>query len=179
MRLDKIQPVCNGYTNRDSPGDPPMRSRSSTHMRSVILQGQAALLALVFVASQLGSHLHAVVERHARCPEHGELIHVDALPLAARTGPVAAMGEAHGTAPHAAADTAPGHALRNDAPEADGHEHDHCYLCPVSRERLGTVPNEGALAAAVPAVVAHSLPAVAAQSGRPRYVIAPKTSPPR
>ncbi len=152
-----------------------MRSRSvSTHMRSMILQGQAALLALVFVAGQLGSHVHAVSERHVRCPEHGELIHVDALPLAA--GPVAATAA---TSP--ASGTAPGEAdaLRNDASAVDGHEHDHCYLCPVSRERLGTIPNAGALAAVMPAVVAHSLPAVVAQSGRPRYVIAPKTSPPR
>jgi hypothetical protein len=153
-----------------------MRSRSvSMNMRSMLLQGQAALLALVFVAGQLASHLHAVSERHARCPEHGELVHVDALPLAAATGPMAATGR------DSAADTSPGDvdALRKDASAADGHEHDHCYLCPVSRERLGTVPNAGAIAAAMPAVVAHSMPAVVAQSGRPRYVIAPKTSPPR
>jgi hypothetical protein len=148
-----------------------MRSRSlSTHMRSMILQGQAALLALVFVAGQLGSHLHAVSERHVRCPEHGELIHVDELPPAA--GPMAAT---------AATSPAPGDvdAVRKDASAADGHEHDHCYLCPVSRERLGTIPNAGALASVMPAVVAHSLPAVVAESGQPRYVIAPKTSPPR
>jgi hypothetical protein len=146
----------------------------------MILQGQAALLALVFVAGQLGSHLHAVSERHARCPEHGELIHVDALPLAAATGPMATTAAGRDTATDTASDTALGgaDALRRDASAADGHEHDHCYLCPVSRERLGTVPTVGAVAAAMPAVVAHSLPAVVAQSGRPRYVIAPKTSPP-
>ena len=154
-----------------------MRSRSvSTNMRSMILQGQAALLALVFVAGQLGSQLHAVSERHARCPEHGELVHVDALPLAAATGPIAATAATGGLA----SDNASGEAdaLRRDASAAEGHEHDHCYLCPVSRERLGTVPSAGAITAAMPAVVAHSLPAVLTQSGRPRYVIAPKTSPP-
>jgi hypothetical protein len=156
-----------------------MRSRSiSTNMRSMLQQGQAALLALVFVAGQLASHLHAVSERHARCPEHGELVHVDARPLATATGPMAATAA---TGRDTATDTSHGDAdaLRRDASAADGHEHDHCYLCPVSRERLGTVPNAGAIAAAMPAVVAHSMPAVVAQSGRPRYVIAPKTSPPR
>jgi hypothetical protein len=144
-----------------------MLSRSaSTHMRAMILQGQAALLALVFVAGQLGSHLHAATEHHARCPEHGELVHVDA-PLAAGTVAMAAA-------------TSPGDsdALRNAAAGVDGHEHDHCYLCPVSRERLGTTPNADAIAAVMPAVVAHSLPAMVAHGGQPRYIIAPKTSPP-
>jgi hypothetical protein len=140
-------------------------------MRSMIQQGQAALLALVFVAGQLGSYLHAATEHHARCPEHGELVHVDALPLAA-TGPMATPP----TGPEAVPDDAD--ALRSGAAAADGHEHDHCYLCPVSRERLGTMPSADAIAAVMPAVVAHSLPAVVAPSGRPRYIIAPKTSPP-
>ncbi len=155
-----------------------MRSRSvSTHMRSMILQGQAALLALMFVAGQLGSQWHALTERHARCPEHGELVHIDAM-----TGPLpATMTMTAAAVTGAEAGTAAGDAdaLRDGAAAADGHEHDHCYLCPVSRERLGMVPNAGAISAAMPAVVAHSLPAVIAQSGRQRYVIAPKTSPPR
>src|SRR5690606_8046906 len=123
--------------------------------------------ALVFVASQLGSYLHAATERHVRCPEHGELVHLahtDELPPT--TGTTAAAG------PDGA------DALRNGAGAGDGHEHEHCYLCPVSRERLGTVPDGSEIAVAMPAVLAHSYPAVVAQSGQPRYVIAPKTSPP-
>lgn len=140
----------------------------------MILQGQAALLALVFVAGQLGSYLHAATEHHARCPEHGELVHVDALPLAA-TGPKATPATT-ATTPEARSGDAD--ALRNGPAAGDGHEHEHCYLCPVSRERLGTMPSADAIAAVMPAMVAHSLPAVVAPSGRPRYVIAPKTSPP-
>jgi hypothetical protein len=155
-----------------------MRSRSaSTNVRSMMLQGQAALLALVFVAGQLGSLLHAVSERHARCPEHGELVHVDALPLAAATGPMAATA-ATGRDTATETDLGDADALRGTASTGEGHEHDHCYLCPVSRERLGPVPNTGAIAAVTPAEVAHSLPAVVAPSGRRGYVIAPKTSPP-
>jgi hypothetical protein len=144
-----------------------MRSRFSTHMRARILQGQAALLALVFVASQLGSHLHAATEHHARCPEHGELVHVEMdAPLAA-----AAAAKTDGAA------SPEGAALRNGA-AAEGHEHEHCYLCPVSRERLGTIPNTDTIAAAAPVAVASPQPAVVAHGGQPRYVLAPKTSPP-
>lgn len=141
-----------------------MPTRSvSHHARSRILQGQAALLALVFVASQLAGYLHAATEHHARCPEHGELIHVDAPAEAASRPAVATPAEDD-------------HALRTAA--ADDHEHDHCYLCPVSRERLGTVPDTGALAAVLPAEIGHATPAAVAPTGRPRYIIAPKTSPP-
>jgi hypothetical protein len=133
-------------------------------MRSMILKGQAALVALVFVASQLGSYLHAATEHHARCPEHGELIHVDA-PAGATVAVEAADASA-----------AEGAALRSAGDE--GHEHDHCYLCPVSRERLGTISHADAIAAATPVVIAHALPAAAMHVGQPRYVIAPKTSPP-
>jgi hypothetical protein len=141
-----------------------MRSRSvSTNIRSTILQGQAALVALVFVASQLGSYLHAATEHHARCPEHGELIHVDAA-----GGDVVEIGDA--------ADATEGAALRSAA--TGDHEHDHCYLCPVSRERPGTLSHAGAIAAVTPAVIEHALPAAAAHVGQPRYLIAPKTSPP-
>lgn len=136
--------------------------RAPKHVRSLLMQGQTALLALVFVASQLGSYLHAATEHHARCPEHGELIHVEAT---AGTGIAAAT-----------ADAPEGAALRSAADEE--HEHDHCYLCPVSRERPGTVSHTGAIAAMTPAVIEHALPAAASHTGRPRYVIAPKTSPP-
>lgn len=135
----------------------------------MILQAQAALLAVVFVASQVGSYLHAATEHHARCPEHGELIHVDA-PLATE-----AMAMETATAPGSSTD---GDALRSDADGADGHDHDHCYLCPVSRERLGTVPNAHVITPVMAAAVAHARPGVVAHSGQSRYVIAPKTSPP-
>ena len=138
-----------------------------TRTRSMILQAQAALLAVVFVASQVGSYLHAATEHHARCPEHGELIHVDAPPAADTAATETAPGTTHD-----------GHALRNGTHGADSHEHDHCYLCSVSRERLGTVPSAETTAPVMAAVVAHAQPAVVAHSGQSRYVIAPKTSPP-
>jgi hypothetical protein len=135
------------------------------HTRSMLLQGQAALVALVLVASQIGSHLHAATERHARCPEHGELVHVDELPRAAATSAVAASA--------AASD-----ALRDTSAASDEHAHEHCYLCPASRERLAPGQDAGVIAAVLPAAVSHPLPAVASAPGQPRYVIAPKTSPP-
>lgn len=150
-----------------------MRSRSvSTHMRARIQQGQAALLALVFVVSQVGSYLHAATEHHARCPEHGELVHIDlGAPLAA----AAAAETDRATRPD---DPDGGDALRDGAAAGEGHEHEHCYLCPVSRERLGTISNTDTILAAAPAAVASPLPAVVVHGDRPRYVLAPKTSPP-
>lgn len=144
----------------------------------MLQQGQAALLVLAFVAGQIGSYLHAAVERHAVCPEHGELIHV----------PEHGM-PADGLVPHrdsglvdedARAEASPvvGDALRDGSAASDEHAHEHCYLCPASRESLTPGPSGNALAAAMPDVVPLSLPAVVATSDRARYIIAPKTSPP-
>jgi hypothetical protein len=155
----------------------------------MLQQGQAALLVLAFVAGQIGSYVHAAVERHAVCPEHGEIIHVpehvpEHMPDHGLPG--------HGTdglVPHrdsgladedARAEASPvvGDALRDASAASDEHAHEHCYLCPASRESLTPGPSGDALAAAIPEVAALSLPAVVATSDRARYIIAPKTSPP-
>lgn len=146
----------------------------------MLQQGQAALLVLAFVAGQIGSYVHAAVERHAVCPEHGEIIHVPEH--------VPDHGT-HGLVPHrdsgladedARAEASPvvGDALRDASAASDEHAHEHCYLCPASRESLTPAPSGDALAAAMPDVVPFSLPAVVATSDRARYIIAPKTSPP-
>lgn len=153
----------------------------------MLQQGQAALLVLAFVAGQIGTYVHAAVERHAVCPEHGEIIHVpEHVP---DHGLPEHGASAHGLVPHrdsgladedARAEASPvvGDALRDAAAASDEHAHEHCYLCPASRESLTPAPSGDALAAAMPDVVPLALPAVVATSDRARYIIAPKTSPP-
>lgn len=136
---------------------------ATTHQRSTLIQGHAALLAIVFVVSQIGSYVHAAFEDHARCPEHGELIHVDELPRTS-AGPVA-------TSEH--------DALLDASAGANDHAHEHCYLCPVSRDRTAPAAQaDHGVSAEMPAVVTLAPEAVAAPGGRATYTIAPKTSPP-
>lgn len=132
------------------------------HRRPALLQGQAALLVLVFVASQVGSYVHAAFENHARCPEHGELIHVDELPRTAAE--VVAAGD--------------NDALLDASGDEDDHAHEHCYLCPASRDRAASSQVAHGIAASMPAVAIHAPDTAAAPGGLATYVIAPKTSPP-
>jgi len=120
---------------------------------------QAALTALAFVLASLFGILHEAATAHARCAEHGELIHRDAT-VASTEGPTnaATLGE-----------------LRTEA--IPGHE--HCSLTSATREsRL--VPRPPAIApapVASSAVVAATPRAVPARGGA-LYRTAPKTSPP-
>lgn len=142
--------------------------RPSRHTRSARIQGLSALLVIAFLGSSLGSFVHKATERHARCPEHGEVIHVSSA-----SGLAAAAVELAG----APADGL-GAVARTPADNAAGHEHEHCYLCPTSRERVGLVaahslllPIHAASSAATPS--SHAAPPSLAL-----YLLAPKTSPP-
>jgi hypothetical protein len=158
-----------------------MRTRSApTHMRSTLQQGQAALLVLAFVVGQVGSFVHAAFERHAVCAEHGEIVHVPHdLPEHGHVAPgVPGLRGTLGLAAERAQAPRDLDALRDGSTAGEEHAHEHCYLCPVSREPLAPGPSGDAIAAVMPAAVPLSLPAVVATSDRPRYIIAPKTSPP-
>jgi hypothetical protein len=147
-------------------------------MRSMLQQGQAALLVLAFIVGQVGSFVHAAFERHTVCSEHGEIVHVPG------QGPQ--PGPAHDQAELGTIGLADEHAeaprdldaVRDGSAAGDEHAHEHCYLCPASREPLTPSPSGDAIAVVMPAAVSFSLPAVVATSGRARYIIAPKTSPP-
>jgi len=93
-----------------------------------------ALAALCLLTPILG-YAHLLLVQHARCPEHGELVHVE----------------------DAAADDAslllgPGLQLRTDepqvalesAPEVDGHEHDHCVAV-LARKTSAPLASAGPL----------------------------------
>lgn len=131
---------------------------------------------LAFVVAQVGSYVHAAFERHTVCAEHGEIVHVPGHGLPGRMEPgrmEPGLARGQAEAPREAHD-----ALRDGSAASDEHAHEHCYLCPASRESLTPGPSGDAIAAVMPDVVPFSLPAVVATSDRARYIIAPKTSPP-
>ncbi len=138
----------------------------------MLQQGQAALLVLAFVVGQVGSFVHAAFERHTVCSEHGEIVHVPhGMPEHGHVAP-GTVEVADAQAPRDL------DAVRDGSAAGDEHAHEHCYLCPASRESLTPGPSGDAVAAVMPAAVRFSLPAVVATSDRARYIIAPKTSPP-
>lgn len=128
----------------------------------------AALLALtVFLGSQLAGALHTATERHAVCPEHGEIIH-----LSDDDGNTLALAERSHQSEHG------GPEARPSAPLPSEDDHDHCDLCPTSRER-------GALSSPVAHSVTSAELAVDSQvitwrdpSASDLYILAPKNSPP-
>lgn len=128
----------------------------------------ALVAALACVVTQLAAFAHFALVRHATCPQHGELIHVEADAAAVRPSP-------H-LAPEPGQDAAALHA--GDA--ADAHDHDHCVVAVTGREKvlqpfvyLQTSPSMHRVVASPrgpPVVLAHV--AVALLS------VAPKNSPP-
>lgn len=145
-----------------------MNDRSAQQLgKRTLHRGGAALLAFLFLAGNLGAVLHAAVERHARCPEHGHLIHI--------------KGDA--AQPHAAEvdlDTAENGIMVIQSAEstADGHDHEHCHICQVSRKRA--LPGQASSMLVAPATALHQphTSAVALRADLARYTLAPKTSPP-
>src|SRR5688500_11413629 len=90
--------------------------------RPLLLRRLSALAAVGFVLVQVVSGLHLATVRHARCADHGELVHA---------------GGDHGPA---SASAGPG--IQSRAPETAADEHEHCAIG-LARETPATV---GALA---------------------------------
>lgn len=135
--------------------------RSLTRHRST--RGLAALLAVVALAGQLASFAHLVLVRHVTCAEHGEMIEIGS---AATSVAVTTPREA---APAMRAATSP----------AAAHDHEHCLISPMRRDRLAATASVWQEAARVDADdaigVTHDRavpPPIAA------IILAPKSSPP-
>ncbi|GAB4536768.1 MAG: hypothetical protein Tsb0020_51500 [Haliangiales bacterium] len=125
------------------------------------------MLALVFLAGQLGGLAHETTFVHSYCAEHGERVHSDVHELAKHS---AAAGElrAHRDQQRVS---------DRDDPSGDP-EHEHCPLSIASREPAAVAHTPSVTAAAAPARVA-TWPAQAATDARiAGYRLAPKTSPP-
>jgi hypothetical protein len=127
-------------------------------------RGFAALLAALCVLGPILAQAHLVLVQHARCAEHGELLHLGA------------------TAPSESAvssDSATGSGV--SAPRTDpseSHEHDHCVIA-SGRKTQAPAGSTAPLLSLSPPVRTVS-PNVAGQLAPllPLYILAPKNSPP-
>jgi hypothetical protein len=143
--------------------------------RSRLHSATAVAVAALLVVANLVAHWHQATVVHARC-EHGELVHAEGLAEIgghARAEASADAAPVGGDAPVAVA------VVRSRAAAPASDEHDHCELCPLTREplRLGAAV---VVAAPAPEVVAPARPSASHAAARTidRVRFAPKTSPP-
>jgi hypothetical protein len=117
------------------------------------------MLALALVAAQGAWLAHFALVKHAYCPEHGELVHLDA-------------------APHTAVGAHPAKTRGLYAPEeAEQGRHEHCALLGLRREVALPASSSAFLPAYDPPT--NVVPGVAwAPSSDTRFRLAPKQSPP-
>lgn len=126
--------------------------------RPVVLRRLSVVTAVVFGLAQLLVGLHLATVRHARCADHGELVHADG----------------HGGHAHQSGTT-----LEAPTPDGPADEHDHCTIAvaretPVSLPQIARLPHR-------PTVVELDPPRLAcapAFATARLYLLAPKTSPP-
>ena len=131
--------------------------------------GGAALLLAVFALGHLGVMVHQATAQHARCAEHGELVH-GGDDEGAEAGGLEAWTERQ----------APDDSDRIESrPLAAGHEHEHCWVACAAGERLRVRDPAGESDLARLDKDADLQPATAPRALRSAlYRIAPKTSPP-
>ncbi|HLU65259.1 MAG TPA: hypothetical protein VKZ63_03250 [Kofleriaceae bacterium] len=146
--------------------------RPTARLSSRALRARAAALVCAFLLGHLGGFIHQATASHARCAEHGELVHGEA-------------GEADGEARVARGVEAWIAALARDAVQDDlrglpadsDHEHDHCWVRCAERARSGAAHGSGVAAPAATGC-ALALAGLAIQGAGALYRTAPKTSPP-
>jgi hypothetical protein len=114
------------------------------------------LLAVIFVAGQLGGAVHNLLVSHVVCLEHGEVIHSSAAP------------ERQPASPHRGVAASP----------VRGHEHDVCLIALHRRERVAQTAPAVASAPAPADRSPIALAVVASAKSTRLFELAPKTSPP-
>jgi hypothetical protein len=122
---------------------------------------------LLLLAAQGSSIGHLLLAPHVVCPEHGELVHADA--LGAEHGPVAtAAAPIRGAAISAT----------HDGAQAE-HSDEHCTAIGSRREHA-IIGSASACSSVAPAAAGSrlALAAAARHEARARYDVAPKQSPP-
>lgn len=125
----------------------------------------AIALAALCLLGPILSYAHMLLVAHARCPEHGELLHVEApgaVQLGARTeaaGGLSVIGSA-------------------ERLSSESHAHDHCVVA-SARKAETVLESAGAIAVIEPAGSPGGGDERRAGSAPvPLYVLAPKNSPP-
>jgi hypothetical protein len=130
---------------------------SATRGRLVGAQTFALSAAWLCLFAQASSLLHFVVVEHARCAEHGEVVHAG-----------------HSVSPVQSGQ--PAHAAVESRSDAAAHDHDHC---PLTCQRRAPAPQPPACAAVVPALLGvSSFPDDVHGPAFAVIALAPKTSPP-
>lgn len=112
-----------------------------------------------FLAMSIGGVAHHAVERHQRCAEHGELIHVEVA-----GGTVVVEASANPAIE------------RGDLQQEDAH--DHCDIAMASRDHATAPGGDTPTCVDLEDQPAASIAPRLAASGPARYRLAPKTSPP-
>lgn len=129
-------------------------SRFLVSLRDCVILG---LLALVLQGSSGG---HMLLVEHAKCAEHGELIH-----------------RAHGHGIDTA--TEPGRSLRSTTDPESKASHDHCLLAAERRDALKPVADAWvAIVLTIDAPDCFPVVDSALPENAPRFRVAPKNSPP-
>ena len=130
-----------------------------------------SVLALcIFLTTNFASVIHRTTVLHATCPDHGEAVHVGG----GDVGGLEVRAEGAGFAEMI--DGRPG--MAGDS-STSCHEHEHCFNCETSRERLILAPDslvvafEFARRVDVALAIGSSYPL-----SFPLYLLAPKQSPP-
>lgn len=123
----------------------------------------ALCLASLYVASTAASFAHLATTQHARCPDHGELIHVEA---------VAHDVDVDVDAPSELPSVARGGVA------GEPHHHDHCAVAPIVEGSAPLVTIASEAPPPSPCRDPAPLPGDTAFVTLARYLIAPKTSPP-
>ena len=137
-----------------------MSNQHLTHRARPLILGLS--LAGLFLAGQLSSFTHLLLVRHATCPEHGELVHLEQ--------PTTRL------APRAVDDAEPYVAL---AAEVADHDHDHCLVCSARREARPAQAVGAALKVAARWLEARPFKhGPSSRCGAEVLRLAPKSSPP-
>ena len=123
------------------------------------------IAAVAFVGGQLLSGYHSLTERHVVCSEHGETLH---LPGQSET----LAGDSDEQKAHSGSHVQPAE------PVQGGHEHEHCHLCPTSREPLALAAPVGQSFDQVAQARQLAIPPAELPAASNLYLFAPKTSPP-
>jgi hypothetical protein len=149
-------------------------SRPNERARAAVraVEVRALLLIAALLVGKVATFVHQAAVTHARCAEHGELVHGE------ETAAAGGLAGWYQAMRHQAADLGadPADELRGLA-AGDDHDHDHCWATSAARIRTAQGDRSGALAAPPEAAAAVGADRIQLTCGA-LYRTAPKTSPP-
>lgn len=134
-------------------------------VRTTSARGSAAALALLWALAPILAYAHMLHVGHATCPEHGELVHLDAAaPDAAAARPTDPL--------------AGGGVALESSEDGEAHEHQHCVAATARKAQAAVSSARPALLLAATATLQPVGREAIARPASALYLLAPKTSPP-